>query len=79
MTAGSGDKKMKIDWLSADGWTGARVKTGDGVAEVWGQLASGSKIPEAILDKSKKLNENVKTVGIWMPNNGDFLEILTGE
>jgi hypothetical protein len=79
MTAGSGDKEMKIDWLSADGWTGARIQTGHGVAEVWGQLTSGSKIPDAILDKSKKLNENAKTVGIWIPNNGDLLEILTGE
>lgn len=78
MLAGLGNEHPQIDYLTAEGWKGARVKTAEGIAEVWGQLIEDTPIPKVLTRYSKNINEDNIVIGLWIPSDRSAVEILVG-
>jgi len=70
MTAGDGNQKPEVEWLSEDGWTGVIVSYPDGKAEVWVQLDKDASHPKIHALSKYQVEESASIIGIWHSKDG---------
>jgi len=77
MSAGDGDQKPEMEWLSADGWTGVIVSYPDGKAEVWAQLDKTASLPKKHGFSKYQVDKAASIIGIWHSKDGKTDELFT--
>ncbi|MBD3290585.1 DUF4962 domain-containing protein [candidate division KSB1 bacterium] len=59
----AGTRLPNIEWVNADGWTGAKVKYSDGTAEVWAQLEKDRPVPDEL--QNLTVDMKLPVIGLW--------------
>lgn len=75
---GVGEGVDQIDWLTAEGWQGARIHYLDGDAEVWAQLTENAALPRTLNAFKDQIEKDAVLIGLWRPSDGDSTEIISG-